>query len=69
MSGTLHHAFEVLRDLSIEAGAPEDIELIQSREGDKVIMFGMPGTLERIQSGDFPPPVVEKKEESESDDE
>lgn len=59
----MEHAFEVLRDLCEEAGGPKGIELLQAREGDKIILFGMPGTLHKIASGDFPPPVVEQEEE------
>lgn len=68
--GTLEHAFEVLRDFCQESGGPEGIELIQARVADKVILFGMPGTIERIKSGDFPPPiVVEEEEETEEENE
>ena len=59
----MENAFEVLRDLCQESGGPEGIELLQAREGDKVILFGMPGTLQKISSGEFPPPVVEEEEE------
>jgi hypothetical protein len=48
--------FHILKKLAEDAGAPEGVEYIQSRDIEKTIMFGMPGTLERIQSGDFPPP-------------
>ena len=40
--------------------------MIQMRQGDKVIVFGMPGTLAKMETGDFPPPepvVVEDEEE------
>ena len=60
--GTMEHAYEVLKELCEESGAPKGIELIQAREGDKVIMFGLPGTMEKIQAGEFPPPVVEKED-------
>jgi hypothetical protein len=53
--GTLNDIFPVLKKLAEEAGAPEGVEFIQSRDIEKTIMFGMPGTLARIQSGDFPP--------------
>jgi RNA-binding protein YhbY len=54
--GDLREAFERIRALAEESGAPPGIECIQLRERDGVIMFGMPGTSERITSGDFPPP-------------
>lgn len=54
--GSLQSAFEILRKLAEESGAPEKIELIQARHGDKIIMLGLPGTLERIERGEFPPP-------------
>jgi RNA-binding protein YhbY len=54
--GDLREAFERIRALAEESGAPSGIECVQLRERDGVIMFGMPGTSERITSGDFPPP-------------
>jgi RNA-binding protein YhbY len=54
--GDLHEAFERIRALAEESGAPPGIECVQLRERDGVIMFGMPGTSERIASGEFPPP-------------
>lgn len=49
-------SFDVLSKLAEEAGAPEGVEYIQSRDIEKTVMFGLPGTLARIESGDFPPP-------------
>eukprot|EP00538_Stauroneis_constricta_P012208 CAMPEP_0119563720 /NCGR_PEP_ID=MMETSP1352-20130426/24465_1 /TAXON_ID=265584 /ORGANISM="Stauroneis constricta, Strain CCMP1120" /LENGTH=163 /DNA_ID=CAMNT_0007612365 /DNA_START=65 /DNA_END=553 /DNA_ORIENTATION=- len=54
--GSLENAFTQLRDLAVESGASKDIELIQWRDSDRMILFGLPGTMDRIQSGDFPPP-------------
>mmetsp|Transcript_1199 Transcript_1199/g.2601 ORF Transcript_1199/g.2601 Transcript_1199/m.2601 type:complete len:166 (-) Transcript_1199:1436-1933(-) len=54
--GTLDKAYETLRDLAIESGASADIELIQMRDKDRTIMFGLPGTLENVENGSFPPP-------------
>jgi RNA-binding protein YhbY len=54
--GDLDAAFRHLRGLAEESGAPAGIECIQTRESDSVILFGMPGTTERIKSGTFPPP-------------
>jgi hypothetical protein len=53
--GTLENAYERLRELAIESGASQDIELIQMREKDRTIMFGLPGTLKNVQNGSFPP--------------
>jgi hypothetical protein len=57
-TGGLEDAFLVLRDLAVEAGAPQGIELIQSRDIENTILFGRPGTMAAIQSGTFPPPEV-----------
>lgn len=54
--GTLEKAFEDIRALAEEAGAPKGIEMLQARDKDKVILFALPGTTERLESGDFPPP-------------
>jgi RNA-binding protein YhbY len=53
---SLEKAFEQLRDLAVESGAPADLELLQVRPSQKVILFGLPGTRERIESNNFPPP-------------
>lgn len=52
--GSLQAAFEQLRSLAEENGAPPGIELIQSRDADKIILFGWPGTMDRIKDGHFP---------------
>jgi RNA-binding protein YhbY len=54
--GSLQSAFEALRTLADESGSPQNIELIQAREGDKIILLELPGTLEQIEKGEFPPP-------------
>jgi RNA-binding protein YhbY len=54
--GDLLEAFERIRALAEESGAPAGIECIQARERDGVILFGMPGTSGKITSGEFPPP-------------
>ena len=56
--GGLEGAFLVLRDLAVEAGAPEGLELIQSRDSENTILIGLPGKLDAIAAGTFPPPVV-----------
>ena len=55
-SGSLQHVATILSKLAEEAGAPPGVEYIQSRDIEKTILLGMPGTLSRIASGDFPPP-------------
>jgi len=52
---SLEKVFERLRELAEQSGAPRGIELLQAREKDKIILFGMPGTRERIEKGEFPP--------------
>jgi hypothetical protein len=64
----LQNAFESLRDLAIEKGAPKDIEMIQMRDNDRTILFGSPGTLEQMKQGTFPPPPP-PPEDDEDDDE
>lgn len=59
--GSLQSAFEHLRSLAEQNGAPAGIEMIQARKGDKIILFGLPGTLERISKDEFPVVVKEKK--------
>jgi len=62
--GTLENAFECLRDLAVENGASEGIEMIQIREKDKIILFGLPGTMEKMKKGSFPPPPLRAEEVS-----
>jgi len=56
-NNSVQQAYETLRNLAVENGAPADIELIQLREGSKEILFALPGTLKRMEEGAFPPPV------------
>ena len=60
---SLEEAFEHLTELAQENGAPEGIELLQAREADSIILFGWPGTRQRIEEGEFPPPPRKAKEE------
>ena len=62
----MEKAHDVLRGLAIESGASEDIEMIQMREKDRIIMYGLPGTLENIKDGSFPesPPSPDTSDES-----
>ena len=52
---SLMNAFECLRDLAEESGAPKGLECLQVRESEKIILIGLPGTHARIEAGDFPP--------------
>lgn len=52
---SLQQAFFKLVQLAEENGAPPGIELLQARESEKIILFGWPGTRERIDHNDFPP--------------
>ena len=52
----MEKAYEILREYAIESGASESMELIQMREKERTIMFALPGTLENIENGSFPPP-------------
>ena len=52
--GSLHEAFQQLRALAEENGAPAGIEMLQARDADKIILFGLPGTLQRIKDNEFP---------------
>lgn len=52
--GSLHEAFQQLRALAEENGAPGGIEMLQARGADKIILFGLPGTLQRIKDNEFP---------------
>ena len=52
--GNLEEAFGVLKGLAEESGADDGIELLKFRESEKTILVGLPGTLERIDAGEFP---------------
>jgi RNA-binding protein YhbY len=62
--GSLEEAFKALRDLAEESGSIKGIELVRTRDSHKTILFGMPGTVERIREGSFPP-IVEIKSDAE----
>lgn len=52
--GSLETAFATLRSLAEQSGAPSGIELLQARQGDKILLVACPGTRERIANGEFP---------------
>lgn len=54
---SLTTAFERLAELVVQAGAPDPPELLQAREGDRILLLGLPGTRELILQGSFPPPI------------
>mmetsp|Transcript_3311 Transcript_3311/g.3786 ORF Transcript_3311/g.3786 Transcript_3311/m.3786 type:complete len:193 (+) Transcript_3311:44-622(+) len=54
--GTMENAVKILRDFAVESGASENIEIVQMREKDRTILFGLPRTSEKIEDGSFPPP-------------
>ena len=54
--GSLETASTTLRDLAVENGASKDMEIIQMRNKDKMILYGLPGTLKKMDEGSFPPP-------------
>jgi RNA-binding protein YhbY len=60
---SLQVAFEALKRLAMEAGS-DDIELLQVREKENVILVGAQGTRALIEAGKFPPakPVDESAE-------
>lgn len=63
--GSLDTAFETLRELAEQSGAPQGMELLQAREGENTILLGMPGTLQKLEQGTFPPPPSPPREEKE----
>lgn len=50
----LETAFDQLVDAAQSVGAPGNLELLQSRSSDAIMMIGLPGTRERIAEGTFP---------------
>ena len=71
--GTLEQAFTSLRDLAVESGASQSIELIEMKQNERTIIFGLPGTKGKIKDGSFPPPppppYERQPEETTEDDE
>lgn len=67
-NNSVQQASETLKALAVENGAPADLEIIQIREGSKEIMFGMPGTVQRMEEGTFPPaPLIETEDQEEDE--
>lgn len=54
--GDLETAFDTLKQLAVASGAAPDLELLQCRAGEQIILVGLPGTRKRIEAGDYPPP-------------
>jgi hypothetical protein len=54
----LENAVTSLTELAVENGAPSDMEMIQMREKEKTILFAMPGTMQKVKEGTFPPPLT-----------
>jgi RNA-binding protein YhbY len=52
----LEETFVELKKFAVQSGASQGIELLQVRDKDKIILVGLPGTLEKIENGSFPPP-------------
>lgn len=59
---SLLNAFEELKQLAVDSGANDGLELIHIRTSDKVILFGKEGTLDLIDAGSFPPPPPPPRE-------
>ena len=55
---SLDTAFDALKQLAMEAGAPEP-ELLHVRYSDNIILVGAQGIRAKIESNEFPPEVVE----------
>lgn len=53
----LEETFAVLKEFAVQSGASQEIELIQARDKEKIILVGLPGTLEKIENGSYPPPI------------
>ena len=64
--GSFETAFEKLKDLAVASGASSDLELLQYRSGEQVLLVALPGTRARIEAGEFPPPA--KAEETEDEE-
>jgi len=70
--GSLETAFAQIVELAEESGAPAGIEMVQVRQTENTILFGMPGTLAKIEKGEFPPapppPYVPKPRPTEEEE-
>ena len=63
--GSLEDAFEAMKKLAEETGEMKEIELIQFRNSDNVVMFGKPGAMDLIIEGGFPPLPEEESSDEE----
>ena len=68
LTGSLENAATTLKELAIKNGAPNDTEIIQMRNAGNLILFGLPGTLQRLDDGTFPPPPPQSSSEEDEDD-
>lgn len=55
-ASTVQSTCQQLLDFAIQSGAPSGIEVIQARTSERIVLFGMPGTIDKIARGEFPPP-------------
>ena len=62
-NGDLETAFESLKQLAVNSGASPDMELLQSRAAEQIILVSLPGTRKRVEQGDFPPPEPSTQDE------
>ena len=60
---SLQIAFEQLCALAEENGAPAGIEMLQARDSEKIILFGLPGTMQKIKDNQFPPTEEKTRKE------
>lgn len=65
--GSLENAFEAMKELTEKTGKMKNIELIQFRNSENVVMFGIPGAMGLILEGSFPPAPEEEASEEASE--
>lgn len=61
---SLQAAYEDLQRLAEQSGSI-GVELVQMREKDRIILFGIAGVTQEIRDGTFPPPPPPPKEKKE----
>jgi len=68
-NGDLETAFESLKQLAVTSGASSDLELLQCRAREQIILVSLPGTRKMIEAGDYPPPPpLEEEQDIDSSD-